>query len=54
VQGHEQAQEAEGIRALVSDYEATFRVWGQTLSDVLIEARQAEEARRIAARYLKT
>jgi hypothetical protein len=43
----------EGVRAMVSDYEATIRVWEQTLFDVLIEARQADEARRIAARYLK-
>jgi len=43
----------EGIRAMVSDYEATFRVWGQTLFDVLVEATQADEARRIAAEYLK-
>jgi hypothetical protein len=43
----------EGVRAIVSDYEATIRVWEQTLLDVLIEARQADEARRIAAMYLK-
>jgi hypothetical protein len=38
----------EGIRAMVPDYEATFRVWDQTLFEVLVEAGQAEEARRIA------
>jgi hypothetical protein len=42
----------EGVRAMVSDYEAS-RVWEQTLFDVLVEARQVEEARRIAAEYLK-
>ena len=43
----------EGIRAMVPDYEATFREWEQTLFEVLVEAGQAEEARRIAAEYLK-
>jgi hypothetical protein len=42
----------EGIRAMVPDYEATFREWEQTLFEVLVEAGQAAEARRIAAKYL--
>jgi hypothetical protein len=43
----------EGVRAMVSDYEATIRVWEQTLFDVLVEVKRADEARRIAARYLQ-
>ena len=43
----------EGVRASVPDYEATFREWEQTLFPVLVEKRQAEQARRIAGEYLK-